>query len=571
MAISAKLVLLPKGTRAITAVGFYRPGRWPCNKKLYFCSRKTKNRLNIQSSTYRPWLYAGILALLAPALLVNLGELAFIDDEGIRTLVALEMKLSGNYITPTLHGEYYYNKPPLWNWILLLFFELTGRINEFTARAPTVLCLLGYGATIYYFFRKHYSPKIAFLNAFFFITCGRVLFWDSLLALIDICFSWVTFTAFMVIYHQFRKENWLKLFLLSYLLTAAGFMMKGLPSVVFQGTTLLVYFAYRRRFWKLFSWQHILGGMAFLLIVGGYYLVYHQYNSLDNVFTTLFRESSKRTVVNYGIWNTIGHFFLFPFEMIYHFLPWSLMILYFLRRDVLARLRADSFITFNLITFLANILIYWTSPEVYPRYLLMLAPLIFSAYIYLHPIHEKENTWQYRLINGLFLLFCISASLMAFAPLFIERPEGVPNRYVMSLAVGLTLCGLTYLYWRRREERLLVMIAVLITFRIGFNWFVLPDRNNNDFGDLCRQTSIEAGERFRDREMAIYRQTLMQPTNSFYLTNARGKIIPRKNDNFGKDVLYIIDHHAYRELEYRKVDEIKVRHGKVTYDIGILK
>ena len=60
-------------------------------KKLYFCSRKTEIRLNtIQSSTYRPWLYAGILALLGPALLINLGELAFIDDEAIRALVALD-------------------------------------------------------------------------------------------------------------------------------------------------------------------------------------------------------------------------------------------------------------------------------------------------------------------------------------------------------------------------------------------------------------------------------------------------------------------------------------------------
>ena len=247
------------------------------------------------------------------------------------------------------------------------------------------------------------------------------------------------------------------------------------------------------------------------------------------------------------------------------------MILYFIRRDVLARLRADSFITFNLVVFLANILVYWTSPEVYPRYLLMLAPLIFSAFIYLHPIHEAEKTWQYRLINSLLFIFCIVASVGAFAPFFIERPEGVPYRYVVSLAVGLTLSGLAYLYWRWKEERLLVMVAVLVTFRIGFNWFVLPDRNDNDFGDLCRQTTKEVAEEFKGSKMAIYKQTLMQPTNSFYLTNGRRKIIPRKNNNFDKDMLYIIDPHAYRELEYRKVDEIKVRHGKVAYDVGLLK
>ncbi|MCB0587519.1 MAG: glycosyltransferase family 39 protein [Phaeodactylibacter sp.] len=527
--------------------------------------------MNIQGSTYRPWLYAGILALLAPALLVNLGELAFIDDEGIRALVALEMKLSGNYITPTMHGDFYYNKPPLWNWILLLFFEITGRANEFTARIPTVLCLLGYGGTIYYFFRLHYSRKTAFLNALVFITCGRILFWDSILALIDICFSWVTFTAFMVVYHQFQKEKWLKLFLFSYLLTAAGFLMKGLPSIVFQGTTLLVYFAYRRRFRTLFSWQHVLGGLAFLLIVGGYYLIYHQYNSLENVFTTLFRESSKRTAANYGFWNTIGHFFLFPFEMVYHFLPWSLMILYFIRRDGLAIIKADSFITFNLIAFLANILIYWTSPEVYPRYLLMLAPLIFSTFIHLHPVHQANNTWQYRTIHFFFFLFCIVASVIAFIPFFTERPQGVPYRYLMTLAVGLSLSGLTFLYWKWKEERLLIMVAVLLTFRVGFNWFVLPDRNDNDFGDICRQTSKEMGKKFKDRELFVYKETLMQPTNSFYLTNERGAIIPRKNGNFDEGDLFIIDPEAYPEVEYQKAGEFKVRHGKLTYDIGRFK
>ena len=65
-------------------------------------------------------IYILAIVLLIPALLINLGLLAFIDDEGIRSLVALEMKLSGNYITPTLHGMYYYNKPPLYNWLLLV-------------------------------------------------------------------------------------------------------------------------------------------------------------------------------------------------------------------------------------------------------------------------------------------------------------------------------------------------------------------------------------------------------------------------------------------------------------------
>ncbi|MBK6947213.1 MAG: glycosyltransferase family 39 protein [Haliscomenobacter sp.] len=106
--------------------------------------------------------------------------MTFIDDEAIRALVALEMDLSGNYITPTLHGAFYYNKPPLFNWILLLFFRLSGQFDELTARLPTVLALLGYGLTVFLGFRKQYSLRTGFLAAFTLITCGRILFWDYL-------------------------------------------------------------------------------------------------------------------------------------------------------------------------------------------------------------------------------------------------------------------------------------------------------------------------------------------------------------------------------------------------------
>ena len=151
------------------------------------------------------WLYIAAIILLIPALLINLGLLTFIDDEAIRALVALEMKLSGNYITPTLHGEFYYKKPPLFNWILILFFNVFGRVDEFIARLPTVVAIFGYGFTIYYFVRKHMSRNQALFAAFLFITCGRMIFYDSILALIDIIFSWCMFTLFMVTYHLFEK------------------------------------------------------------------------------------------------------------------------------------------------------------------------------------------------------------------------------------------------------------------------------------------------------------------------------------------------------------------------------
>ena len=71
-------------------------------------------------------LLALFVVLLLPALLINLGLMSFIDDEGIRSLVALEMRLSGNYMAPTMNGEWYYNKPPLFKWIRLGYYQVFG-------------------------------------------------------------------------------------------------------------------------------------------------------------------------------------------------------------------------------------------------------------------------------------------------------------------------------------------------------------------------------------------------------------------------------------------------------------
>ena len=58
---------------------------------------------------YLAWI---ILLLLIPALFINLGMSPLIADEATRGLVAFEMHHTGNLITPTINGEYYFNKPP---------------------------------------------------------------------------------------------------------------------------------------------------------------------------------------------------------------------------------------------------------------------------------------------------------------------------------------------------------------------------------------------------------------------------------------------------------------------------
>src|SRR5689334_1561876 len=119
------------------------------------------------SNAQLTWL---ALILCLPAFLINLGNIAFIGDEGIRTLVALEMKLSGHYLVPTLNGEGYYNKPPLFNWFILLVSGLFGRFGEWPTRLTTLIFLGLFSWTVYISSRKHFDRLTSVSLAFMLLT-----------------------------------------------------------------------------------------------------------------------------------------------------------------------------------------------------------------------------------------------------------------------------------------------------------------------------------------------------------------------------------------------------------------
>ncbi len=494
-----------------------------------------------------PWiLYLVSIVLLFPALLINLGLMPVTSDEQIRGLVALEMLINDDWIVPTMYGEYYLKKPPLYNWMLIGYTSLFGNFDEFTLRFSTVVSTILFAASIFMVFRKHFGKEIAFVNAMAFITCGRMLFWDTQLALIDITFSWVVFMNFMAVYHFHRKSNYWALFLTSYLLVSLGYLFKGLPAIVFQGITLVVFFIYQKEFKKLFSLAHFAGIAAFLLIVGGYYLVYFSRypGTLESLFSTLFDESSRRTVIRFGLGQTIVSILKFPVDMIYHFAPWALMIICCIRKDFFRTIRNEPFVKFMLIIFLANIIVYWSSPEVHARYLIMFIPLIFSVFFYFYYKYREENIFQNRVIDYLLSATGVIATLGTLAVFFIDETRDlsliIPKFIFLFLSLGL----LSYLMLRMKRYRLLIFVIIILLVRIGFNWTVIPARYQVNRGIPAKEGAIKMAQLMKGQPLWILGWSGVDDFSAFYITRERREILPRKYEelfDINYDMFYIGD------------------------------
>jgi 4-amino-4-deoxy-L-arabinose transferase-like glycosyltransferase len=89
-----------------------------------------------------------LLALVAALLLLRLGSPPLLGpDEPRYARVAVEMRRSGDHVTPTLQGKPWLEKPPLYYWLAGAAFPVLGE-TEVAARLPSVAAgLLFVGAT----------------------------------------------------------------------------------------------------------------------------------------------------------------------------------------------------------------------------------------------------------------------------------------------------------------------------------------------------------------------------------------------------------------------------------------
>jgi 4-amino-4-deoxy-L-arabinose transferase-like glycosyltransferase len=441
---------------------------------------------------------AMVILLMIYATMSYLGFLpvSIESDEPIRALVSTEMEINSNYLTPTLNGELYFNKPPLYNWIILASFRLFNSDSSFALRFPMIVSFFLLGAMVYYFVRRNTNNRLAWLAAFTAITHGRLIYYDTLLGLIDLCYACITYLSFMVIYDNGRRGRWAALFLLSWGLTAVGSLMKGYTSPVFQGITLVVYFfVINPRQWRrLFGIWNMLGILLFMAILLSYYIPYFRLNDITPLqyFRAMFVNSSRGTPLSQEIGRVFVHFIGYPFHMLYDFAPWMLLTVMFIRKDFIAVIKNNEFIFFNAAVFIFNFLIYWLSPDTFARYIFMLLPLLFTTGSYFYLEKTPTSGWQRKLMDYCMFGSMILATLaITVLPIF-SMTKNMPMVYPKVIFLFLAMTCLIWLSLKNWSNLIFLFVIAILVIRVGFNWFVIEQRGYFDRKSVLYSSRIKA-------------------------------------------------------------------------------
>jgi 4-amino-4-deoxy-L-arabinose transferase-like glycosyltransferase len=224
----------------------------------------------------RPVSFALVILCWAAIYLPGLGSLEIKGEEGRRILPAVTMLETGNYLVPQVGSEPYFRKPPLVNWVVAASFKSTGLRNEWTARLPSVLCVLSVALAFLTVARSSLGPNGALFAAliwlanFGMIEKGRLIEIEALyVSLFGLAF------IFWLSWWQQRRSTWLT-WTVPWIFLGFGLLAKGPLHLFFfyAAVVAVLYGAGELR--KLFTFPHLVGLLIMIGIFAAWALPYWQ-------------------------------------------------------------------------------------------------------------------------------------------------------------------------------------------------------------------------------------------------------------------------------------------------------
>jgi 4-amino-4-deoxy-L-arabinose transferase-like glycosyltransferase len=298
----------------------------------------------------RPYLdYLIILALVGACYLLffhKLGSIGLIGpDEPRYSAVAREMYLTGDYVTPRLYGEPWFEKPVLMYWIAAVGYMLFG-VNEWGARFPSALSATITVFMVYWCGRRLWSRTVGFLSALLmassigFFAFARAASMDMPLtacltmALVFFLFGYNAEEGSSL--HSarvpegtpriFNRRYWFYAF---YAALGLGALAKGPIAFALPAASLLLFAVFRGK-WNEWKTWHIEGTAIAFLVALPWYIACTVVNGVE--FLKIFFISHNFERFTTGVF---GHqrpfYFYLPVLLLLTF-PWTFVLISALRR-----------------------------------------------------------------------------------------------------------------------------------------------------------------------------------------------------------------------------------------------
>ena len=245
--------------------------------------KRIRSRIYLHPSALAKRVYVFIFLIIIAFYLYGLGQLPLLGpDEPRYAQVAREMFLSGDYITPTLGGYTWFEKPSLLYWMIAAGFKVFG-VSEWSARLGPALCGLLTIAAVGLVGRE---IQRGFSTLVVTATClGLIVF--SRAASFDVVITMTTTWALACF--LLRELSKRRVYLVGfYAFVGLSLLAKGLVGVVIPFGVVGVYYLLRRAWPERSVWLSLIWGVPLALAVSavwyGPVIAKHGWTFIDEFF-----------------------------------------------------------------------------------------------------------------------------------------------------------------------------------------------------------------------------------------------------------------------------------------------
>ncbi|HMK23618.1 MAG TPA: glycosyltransferase family 39 protein, partial [Terriglobales bacterium] len=395
------------------------------------------------SQRVREWiLLAGFCAFLY---FYGLGQFGLVGaDEPRYAQVAREMLERHDWITPTLGGVAWLEKPPLYYWQAMTAFRVFG-VHDWVARWPSALDASLLVVGVYLFLRK-LRPGFHLDGALMSASVGGIVgFAHS--ASTDMPLA-ATFALAMLSWYAWWETRSRSLLAAFYFFSALGVLAKGPVAVVLAGAVIVLFAVAAgdlRVFWKTL-W--LPGVLVFLAVSCPWYLaVEHARPEFFRVFIlehNLARFSTDLYHHRQPFW------FYLPVAVL-AFVPWIVFVLEATSEVGLAGLKErramfegeDALSVFLLLWLAVPIVFFSLSQSKLPGYILPAipaGPLLVAEYVRRHvEAEDRPALWILVLHALVAAAILVPGVLIAYVLLQHRLPWGMPTLVTSTVALGVAI------------------------------------------------------------------------------------------------------------------------------------
>ncbi len=162
------------------------------------------------------------------------------------------------------------------------------------------------------------------------------------------------------------------------------------------------------------------------------------------------------------------------------------------------------------------------------------------------------------------------AILVVVSPVFylvFEITRELEFSYLKAGVLIFSSAILFFLFIQMKSRRVIIFFALLLIFRIGFNWFIIPSREKTNDTTICRDEAIAAGRGTRGTTLKLYRRGLMVTHLQYYITRERMQPLEWTYDLTDTSSYYVIYEPGFEGPEYVKYYDVKMNKRDISVSV----